>query len=208
MNCVVSRFVVMIYLVFRNSLTNCTVFLIGINTNLPPCKTSVMAVDTEIVLNCPMDFATESLKLMVDVIMFLKVVDNPLTLSDNDVDCDIDLNEPYSLDTESVNDVDSVRLLNELYILVAPSDNDVDVAVILLKNASIDTAESDNEILSVTFRNEPYNLDKLSFNDILSVNPLTEPYILDTLSDNVMATADIVFLLISLLANESVILCD
>ena len=135
MNCVVSRFVVMIYLVFRNSLTNCTVFLIGINTNLPPCKTSVMAVDTEIVLNCPMDFATESLKLMVDVIMFLKVVDNPLTLSDNDVDCDIDLNEPYSLDTESDNDVDSDADLIALYNLETLSDNDIVGAVILLKNS-------------------------------------------------------------------------
>jgi len=137
----------MIYLVFRNSLTNCTVFLNGTNTNLPPCKTSVMAVDTEIVLYLPMDFATESLKLMVDVVIFLNVVAKPLTLSDNDIDC--------------------VIVLNALN-----------------------------------------NLDILSFNDILSVNPLIELYTLDTLSDNDILGSVIVSLLISLLANESVIGCD
>jgi len=145
----------------------------------------------------------------IDVaVMLLKNASIEPTESDNPTDCVIVRNEPYNLVEESDNDIDSVTLLNELYILVTLSFNDMDDAVILLKNASIDTAESDNEILSVTFRNEPYNLDKLSFNDILSVNPLTDPYILDTLSDNVMATADIVFLLISLLANESVISCD
>ena len=183
-------------------------FLIGINTNLPPCKTSVMAVDTEIVLYWPMDFATESLKLMVDVVIFLNVVAKPLELSDNDIDCDIDLNEPYSLDAESVNDVDSDADLIALYTLATLSFNEIDVAVIFLKNASTDTTESDRDILGVIVLNALNNLDILSFNDILSVNPLIELYILVALSDSDILGSVIVSLLISLLSNESVIGCD
>ena len=208
MNCVVNRFVVIIYLVFLSSFIIWTVFLIGININLPPVNASDMVVDTEIVLYWPMDFVTESLKLMVDVVIFLNIVAKPLTLSDNDIDCDIDLNEPYSLDTESDNDIDSDADLIALYTLATLSFNEIDVAVIFLKNASTDTTESDRDILGVIVLNALNSLDILSFNDILSVNPLIELYTLDTLSDNDILGSVIVSLLISLLANESVIVCD
>ena len=206
--CLVVSFAFSIYFVFSAAFKTYTVFITGININLPPANTSDIDTASDRLLNLPLDLMTASVSDMVDAAILLNIVLPVPTVSDNDIDCDIALNEPYSLDTESDNDIDSDAVLIALYTLATLSFNETDVAVMLLKNDSIDPTESDRDMLCEMVLVAPYNRAILSFNDILSVNPLIELYILVALSDNDILGSVIVSLLISLLANESVIGCD
>ena len=167
-----------------------------------------MAVASVNVLYWPIDLATESLKLMVEVVIFLNMVDNPLTLSDDATDWLNVLKALNNLDELSDRDIDSDAALIALYILDTLSDNDTETAVIALKNSWSFATESDTDTFGVRVLNALNNLDMLSDNDILSVNPLIELYILAALSDSDMLGSVMVSLLISLLATESVIWCD
>jgi len=112
----------------------------------------------------------------------------PVNVSDIDTASDRLLNIPLDLMTASVSDiVDAAILLNIVLSVPTVSDNDIDCDIAL---------------------NEPYSLDTESDNDIDSDAVLIELYTLDTLSDNDILGSVIVSLLISLLANESVIGCD
>lgn len=134
------------YFVFRTLFKIYTVFITGINTNLPANKTPVMEVDSEIVLNLFLALATESVKSMVVVVIFLNIVDNLLTLSDDDTDWVIVLNDAYSLETESDVEIDSEADLTALYNLETLSDIVIAGAVMVLTNVSIDEAESVNDM--------------------------------------------------------------
>lgn len=102
------------YFVFRTLFKIYTVFITGINTNLPANKTPVMEVDSEIVLNLFLALATESVKSMVVVVIFLNIVDNLLTLSDDDTDWVIVLNDALGLHVMLLN----VMLPNLIFVLL------------------------------------------------------------------------------------------